>query len=85
MPHAAFEGGVTHVVPLQQPSGQSVALQYGTQAWFAHSKPALHALQAAPWTPQSALVVPVWQMPYESQQPFGQLIASQPHAPPKHS
>jgi hypothetical protein len=31
------------------------------------------------------LVVPVWQTPYASQQPFGQLVALQPHPPAMHS
>jgi hypothetical protein len=32
MPHWALVGGVTHVVPTQQPVAQSAALQYAVQA-----------------------------------------------------
>ena len=50
-----------------------------------HSVPPLHAAQAAPAVPQSALAVPGWQTPAPSQQPFGQLMPSQTHWPPAHS
>ena len=50
-----------------------------------HSLPALHATQAAPLAPQSALAVPAWQTPLASQQPVGQLFASHLHLPLTHS
>jgi hypothetical protein len=78
-------GCATHDVPLQQPVGQSVELQYGTQLCPVHSLPALHATHAAPPVPQSALAVPGWQFPLASQQPFGQVVALHPHAPFTHS
>jgi hypothetical protein len=84
-PHCAAVGGVTHDVPLQQPVGQSVELQYGTQLCPVHSLPALHATHAAPPVPQSALAVPGWQLPLVSQQPAGQVVALQPHTPLMHS
>jgi hypothetical protein len=39
-------------------------------------------MQDSPSVPQIALVVPGWQMPFASQQPVGQLVASQTHRPP---
>jgi hypothetical protein len=83
-PHAPFVGGEMHVVPAQQPLAQSAALQYAWHCPASHSVPAAQAAQAAPSVPQCALLE-VWQFPLPSQQPAGQLAASQTHAPFLHS
>jgi hypothetical protein len=72
-------------VPLQQPVPQSVELQYATQVWLLHSLPALQAAQRAPFAPHAPLAVPGWQLPFASQQPLAQLVASHLHWPPTHS
>jgi hypothetical protein len=46
--------------------------------------PKLHATHSAPPSPHPVLFVPAWQTPVASQQPFGQLAASQTHAPSTH-
>jgi hypothetical protein len=46
--------------------------------------PALHATHASPALPQTALLVPLWQTPFASQQPVAQLPALQPHTPSRH-
>jgi hypothetical protein len=84
-PHAASVVPTTQSVAMQHPVGQSAGLQYATHVWSAHSLSPLHTAQAAPPLPHAALVVPAWQSPDASQQPFGQLLVSQWHAPLTHS
>jgi hypothetical protein len=48
----------------------------------AQVSPLAQGLHAPPFLPQAPVEVPVWQTPAASQQPVGQLVASQTHAPP---
>jgi hypothetical protein len=70
---------MTHVVPLQQPPLQELALHTHCppllQAW-----PVAQATQAAPPVPQ-AVAPEGWHWPFLSQQPPGQEAASQTHCP----
>ncbi|HCF58916.1 MAG TPA: hypothetical protein DFS52_13105, partial [Myxococcales bacterium] len=70
----------------QQPSGQVVASQLeGWQEPPLQTFPLSQPMQAAPAPPQAAAVLPGWQVPEESQQPSGQVVASQLegwHEPP---
>lgn len=81
-PHCVAVGVPTQVPPAQQPVGQVAAEQPAqvlpTQLW------APHDAQAAPPVPHTALELPGWQSPVASQQPLGQLVASQRHTPAEH-
>jgi hypothetical protein len=55
-PHLARVGGVTHVVPSQQPVGQLAAQL--AQTWLVQGSPAAQAAQAVPPFPQAAGAVP---------------------------
>jgi hypothetical protein len=48
-----------------------------------HSLPLAHGVQAAPPTPQVALV-DVWHCPLVSQHPLGHEVALHEHFPPEH-
>jgi hypothetical protein len=63
-----------HEVPSQQPEGHDVALH--THLPALHSWPDPHVEQATPPVPQVPLPE-VWQLLSLSQQPLGQLLASQ--------
>lgn len=80
VPHWPSDG-VAQVPPVQQPLAQ-VAAEQPSQAWLEHVEAQVE--QAAPIRPHCAAVVPAWQRPMASQQPDGQLVASQTHAPPEH-
>jgi hypothetical protein len=69
------------VEPLQQPLGHDAASQTHLPRDPLHSCPVPHVPQATPPFPQVVAVSPVWQWPVESQQPFGQVFASQTHFP----
>jgi hypothetical protein len=56
VPHLAIVGGVTHVLPSQQPVGQ-LAEQFA-QAWLVQGSPTAQAAQAAPPVPHAVGVVP---------------------------
>jgi hypothetical protein len=71
---------VTQVLPLQQPVEQLPASQ-PAQAWLLQ----VHAAQLAPPVPQAVLVLPLWQTPLESQQPFGHEVALQTQLPFTHT
>jgi hypothetical protein len=78
VPHWARVGGATQVAPEQQPLAQ---LQ-PTHCWLVQVWPPQDA-QVAPPVPHWVLLVPVWQTPEASQQPVGQLVASQTQRPPE--
>jgi hypothetical protein len=78
VPHCAALGA-TQLLPLQQPAGQLAALQ-PVHAWLVQLPPP-HEAQAAPPVPHSLAWSPLLHTPCASQQPFGQLVASQTHAP----
>jgi hypothetical protein len=63
---------------LQQPVGQVPASQ-PVHAWAMHAPE--HEAQLAPPVPHAPASVPLWQMPFESQQPFGHEVASHTQLP----
>jgi hypothetical protein len=69
----------------QQPFGQLTASQAApAHAWLTHVCAPPHATHGPPPPPHAPLAVPVWHCPLASQQPFGQLVASQEHVPAVH-
>jgi hypothetical protein len=87
VPHSAFVGGFTQVVPLQQPVGHVAASQAASQVWLGRQVgllPAVQTAQAPPPVPH-ALAADPGSQPLASQQPFGQLVASHRHEPFLHS
>lgn len=81
VPHSDAVNEVTHVEPLQQPVAQLAALQ-PAHTWAVHVWPP-HEAHAAPFFPQTVFEEPAWHTPEASQQPEGQLVASQMHPPPE--
>ena len=75
LPHAASVVPGWHWVPLQQPAGQETGVH--VQRLFEHSWLEPHLVQGAPPLPQAPEVLPGWQAPLLSQQPFGQMVALQ--------
>ena len=81
VPHRARVGGVTQVPPLQHPLAQLPEPQ-PAQAWAVQAL-VPHDAQAAPPVPHWVCAVPALHWPVASQQPVGQLVASQTQAPPE--
>ncbi len=79
-PHSATVGGITQLLPLQQPSGQVTASQ-PSHTWLTQLLPPLQAAQLPPFFPHAVFIVPAWHTPLPSQQPFGQLVASHTQLP----
>ena len=75
--------------PLQLPGPQGAGVQdappNGPPPKIWHVRPAVHVMQLPPPMPQSAEVLPDWQTPLPSQQPFGQVAGPHTgvtHVPP---
>lgn len=66
--------------PAQQPPEQLSGPQ-PEHCWPTHICRAPHIAQALPFLPHSFWPVPVLHRPFTSQQPVGQLVASQPQTP----
>jgi hypothetical protein len=84
VPHwlAVCDAATTHVLPLQQPPGHEFASHWHAPALLVHSCPEPHESHAAPLAPHD---VRLWDAygthVFPLQQPFGQEVASQTHAP----
>jgi hypothetical protein len=69
---AFCDENATHAVPLQQPIGHELLLH--AQAFCTHAWPLAHVTQATPPVPHALLMLPIWHMPFASQQPFLQVF-----------
>jgi len=79
VPHWVVLVEVTQVAPLQQPDAQLAAVQ-PVQTWLVQLC-APHDAQLVPPVPHWVVLVPGWHTPEASQQPVGQLVASQVQLP----
>jgi len=96
LPQSVVAAPVWHVPltsqqPLQLPGPQGVGAQKapptgpGPPPKIWQVRPAVHVMQLTPPMPQSADVLPAWQTPLPSQQPFGQVVGLHTgvtHVPP---
>lgn len=74
VPHAVTVPGARQFEPAQHPFEQVVGLQLAGQVPLLQFAQGTHA---SPPEPQAIVEVPGWQTPFASQQPLGQLTASQ--------
>jgi hypothetical protein len=79
VPQALSAVPTSQLTPLQQPEPQSFASQPATHAWLLQTS-AFPEQFTHPPPPvlQAVSLVPGWQLPFPSQQPFGQVTLSQP-------
>jgi hypothetical protein len=83
VPHCPAVVGFSHVLPLQQPPAHEVESHWHVPE--EHRCPSLQVAHALPPVPQVVWPSDVWHMPLPSQQPVGQVVASQvTQLPPEH-
>ena len=83
VPQFISVGIMLQVLPAQQPM-QLFGLQAPRQTPLVHMPMLAHAAHAAPPAPQTIAVLPAWQTPIASQQPFGHETLLQAQAPLTH-